>query len=208
MIIELLGPGGVGKTTVEPMVADRLGIAYYPGKKRHDLVGRPQSSVEVWTTRLWSVLSRPSLAIAALRVHQGSASDRWRFAFDICRRERRGGKGASSWEWRVGEWPGTCAVHDVWRQRRRREGDHPPLDPGRRLRAAACRTCRSHPSLGRSPRPTADRTSGRMRAGCPCTRVLQAVSPSPWSAPCSMCVPMAPQAEVAEALAERIRRLE
>jgi len=88
MIIELLGPGGVGKSTVEPLLADRLGIAYYPGKKRHDLVGRPQSSVQVWINRFWSVLSNPSLALAAIRLHDGSTTDRWRFAFDICRRER------------------------------------------------------------------------------------------------------------------------
>lgn len=88
MIIELLGPGGVGKTTVEPLLAQRLGIAYYPGKKRHNLEGRPQSGLQVWLARLWSVLTHPLLALAALRTQNGSAKKRLRFMFDICRRER------------------------------------------------------------------------------------------------------------------------
>jgi gluconate kinase len=88
MIIELLGPGGVGKSTVEPLIAQSLGIAHYSGKKRHDLSGRPQSSMEVAASRLWSVASHPLLAWAALRAHDGTPTERLRFAVDLCRRER------------------------------------------------------------------------------------------------------------------------
>jgi hypothetical protein len=88
MIIELLGPGGVGKTTVEPLVSERLGIAYYSGKKRHDLSGRPQSRMQVTASRLWSVASHPILALAAIRAQDGKPKERIRFAVDLCRRER------------------------------------------------------------------------------------------------------------------------
>jgi hypothetical protein len=88
MIIELLGPGGVGKTTVEPLLAERLGIAYYSGKKRHDLRGRPQSRLGVAAARVWSVVSHPFLAWAAMRALDEGPRDRLRFAVDLCRRQR------------------------------------------------------------------------------------------------------------------------
>ena len=94
MIIELIGPGGVGKTTVEPLLADRLGIAYYPGKKRHDFEGRPQSTLQLWSNRVWWVLRNPLLALAAIRAHDGTPKERLRFVFDICRRESAAARAA------------------------------------------------------------------------------------------------------------------
>ena len=88
MIVEIIGPGGVGKTTVEPLVAERLGISYYPGRKRHGVHGEPVGGWRLWSGRLWSMLRRPGLSIAALGAHHGSARERAWFAMDICRRER------------------------------------------------------------------------------------------------------------------------
>ncbi|MGH8872902.1 MAG: hypothetical protein ACRDWS_13095 [Acidimicrobiia bacterium] len=94
MIIELIGPGGVGKSTVEPLLAERLGIAYYPGKKRHDFDGRPQSTMQLWSGRAWSVLHNPLLALAAIMAHNGPPAERIRFVLDICRRERAAARAA------------------------------------------------------------------------------------------------------------------
>jgi hypothetical protein len=88
MIVEIIGPGGVGKTTVEPLVAERLGISYYPGRKRHGFHGEPVGGWRLWSGRLWSMMSRPGLSIAAFRSYHGSARQRAWFAMDICRRER------------------------------------------------------------------------------------------------------------------------
>lgn len=88
MIVELLGPGGVGKTTLEPLVAAGLGINHYPGQKRHGFQGEPLTPAQVWVGRLRSVAENPTLLYAAWRAHRGTPKERVRFALDMCRRER------------------------------------------------------------------------------------------------------------------------
>jgi hypothetical protein len=87
MIIEFIGPGGVGKTTLEPMVASRLGIAYYPAKKRHGFHGEPLPAWKVWLRRLLSVVRRPGLAWRAFVGYTGSPIQRAWFALDLIRRD-------------------------------------------------------------------------------------------------------------------------
>lgn len=88
MIAEFLGAGGVGKSTVEPLVSDRLRIAYYPGKKRHGFYGEPLPAWAVWWGRVASVGSRPGLVLASIRAHYGPIGERIRFANDLARRDR------------------------------------------------------------------------------------------------------------------------
>lgn len=88
MIVEIVGPGGVGKSTVEPLVAVRLGIAYYPARKRHGFEGEPLNPAQVWLGRTTSVAMNPGLFSAAWRAHRGSPKERLRFAVDMCRRKR------------------------------------------------------------------------------------------------------------------------
>ncbi len=88
MIVELLGPGGVGKTTLEPLVAAGLGIAHYPAVKRHGFEGEPLTPTQVWVGRLGSAVRSPRLLFASLRGHRGTTRERLRFALDMCRRER------------------------------------------------------------------------------------------------------------------------
>ncbi|HSJ84091.1 MAG TPA: hypothetical protein VLA91_09775 [Acidimicrobiia bacterium] len=88
MIVELIGPGGVGKTTVEPLVAARMGIPHFPGLKRHGFEGEPLGAAGVWWGRIASVARSPLLFYASWRAHRGRPKERLRFAFDICRRER------------------------------------------------------------------------------------------------------------------------
>ena len=94
MIVELIGPGGVGKTTVEPLVAERLGVVYYEGRKRHGFQGEELSGWRLWSNRAWSVLRDPGLAIAATAIHPGSARERAWFTMDIIRRERNAARSA------------------------------------------------------------------------------------------------------------------
>lgn len=88
MIAEFLGAGGVGKSTVEPLVSDRLGIAYYPGKKRHGFRGEPLPTWKVWRGRVASIGSRPGLLLASISAHNGRVGERLRFAIDLARRDR------------------------------------------------------------------------------------------------------------------------
>lgn len=88
MIVEFVGPGGVGKTTVEPLVADRLGITYYPGRKRHGFDGEPLSTWRVWTGRIAAVAHSPRLSLATMARGDGSPADRVRLAADLARRNR------------------------------------------------------------------------------------------------------------------------
>jgi hypothetical protein len=88
MIVELLGPGGVGKTTLEPLVAAGLGITYYPAVKRHGFEGEPLTPTQVWIGRLGSAVRSPRLLFASLLSHRGRTAERLRFAVDMCRRER------------------------------------------------------------------------------------------------------------------------
>jgi hypothetical protein len=88
MIVELIGPGGVGKTTVEPLVAARMGIRHFPGLKRHGFEGEPLGAAGVWWGRIASVARSPLLFNSSWRAHRGRPKERLRFAFDMCRRER------------------------------------------------------------------------------------------------------------------------
>lgn len=88
MICELIGPMGVGKTTVTPLVAERLGIPYYRGQAFHGLDDEPLTTVEMWVDRALSVLRNPALAIAAMRSHEGNLAENLNFALNTCRRDR------------------------------------------------------------------------------------------------------------------------
>lgn len=95
MIIELIGPKGVGKSTVAPLVADRLGIRHYMGQAFHELDGTRLGPTEEWADRALSVLRAPFLFAAAWRVRGGSGKERLRFAFNTARRDRFAARAAS-----------------------------------------------------------------------------------------------------------------
>lgn len=88
MIYELVGPMGVGKTTVAPLVAEEMGIPYYRGQGFHDLDDKPLNPARIWSDRLMSVLRNPRLAMSSLRLLPGSLPERINFALNICRRDR------------------------------------------------------------------------------------------------------------------------
>ena len=88
MLVELIGPGGVGKTTVEPLIASNLGIAFYPAKRRHGFEGEPLTKWQVQYARLASVLRNPNLFARALLAIDRPLRSRLRFALDTTRRDR------------------------------------------------------------------------------------------------------------------------
>jgi cytidylate kinase len=88
LIVELIGPMAVGKTTVAPLVADRLGIAHYQGQAFHGLDNEPLTGGDIAVDRVVSVVRNPALFFGTLRAHNGSAKERFGFALNICRRDR------------------------------------------------------------------------------------------------------------------------
>ena len=96
VIIELIGPMAVGKSTVAPLVAERLGIAHYQGQAFHGLNNKPLSAGEQWVDRLWSVLRNPMLFVSVLSARGGSQKHRLSFALNMCRRDRFAALAASS----------------------------------------------------------------------------------------------------------------
>jgi shikimate kinase len=88
MIVELIGPMAVGKTTVAPLVADRLDIAHYQGQAFHGLDNEPLTGWQLSADRVVSVVRNPRLFVGTLRAHNGSAKERFGFALNICRRDR------------------------------------------------------------------------------------------------------------------------
>lgn len=88
MLIELVGPQGVGKSTVGPKVAAELGLECYSGQGFHDLDGRVLSPAELRRDRAVAVLRRPDLFVRALLAVKGPWRRRVRAAFNLTRRER------------------------------------------------------------------------------------------------------------------------
>jgi cytidylate kinase len=96
MIVELIGPMAVGKTTIAPLVAERLGIAHYQGQAFHGLDNTPLSRRELRADRVLSVLRNPRLFVSTMRLHTGSAKERLGFALNICRRDRFASQAAAA----------------------------------------------------------------------------------------------------------------
>ncbi|HSJ84090.1 MAG TPA: hypothetical protein VLA91_09770 [Acidimicrobiia bacterium] len=88
MIIELIGPGAVGKSTVGPILAARLGISHYAGQGFYGLDGEPLGAGQIWFDRLISAFADPGLTIAALRILEDPLRSRLSFALTTSRRER------------------------------------------------------------------------------------------------------------------------
>lgn len=88
MIIELIGPKAVGKTTAAALLAERLGIRHYLGQGFHRLDGTELRGWREWAERTRSVARSPGLFLAAWRIRGGSAKERMRFALNACRRDR------------------------------------------------------------------------------------------------------------------------
>lgn len=78
----------VGKSTIAPLLAKRLGIADYLGQGFHGLDNEPLSPRQLWADRVLSVLRKPSLFGAAVRLYRGAAKGRIGFALNLCRRDR------------------------------------------------------------------------------------------------------------------------
>ena len=88
MIIELIGPGAVGKSTIGPILAARLGIPHYAGQGFYGLNGEPLGAGQIRADRLISAIADPGLTIAALRIQGGPLRSRVSFALTTARRER------------------------------------------------------------------------------------------------------------------------
>ena len=95
MIIELIGPKGVGKSTVAPLIAQRLGINHYLGQAFHDLDGQQLTTVELWADRAISVARNPGLLLAAWQLRGDTVRAGLRFALNTCRRDRFAARAAA-----------------------------------------------------------------------------------------------------------------
>jgi hypothetical protein len=96
VIVELIGPMAVGKTTIAPLVAQRLGIAHYQGQAFHGLDNAPLTRGELGADRFLSVLRNPRLFVNTMRQHTGSPKERFGFALNICRRDRFASQAANA----------------------------------------------------------------------------------------------------------------
>lgn len=88
MMIELIGPGAVGKSTVGPLLAQRLGMPHYAGQGFYGLDGRRLTNWQIWGDRVVSALADLGLTLATLRAQGGPVRDRLSFALTTTRRER------------------------------------------------------------------------------------------------------------------------
>ncbi len=88
MFIELIGPGAVGKSTVAPLLAKRLGVPHYAGQGFYRLDGTPMTGWQIWGDRIISTITDPGLTVATLRAQGGPLPDRLSFALTTTRRER------------------------------------------------------------------------------------------------------------------------
>jgi hypothetical protein len=78
----------VGKSTIAPLVAQRLGIADYQGQGFHGLDNQPLTAGQLWSDRVLSVVRRPGLFVSAARQDKGDVKMRIGFALNLCRRDR------------------------------------------------------------------------------------------------------------------------
>ena len=105
MIVELLGPGGVGKTTLEPLVAAGLGIAHYPAVKRHGFEGEPLTPTQVWVGRLGSAVRSPRTAVRLATGPPGDDQTSDSDSLSTCAVGNESPDGLPVWEvasWRAG----------------------------------------------------------------------------------------------------------
>jgi adenylate kinase family enzyme len=88
VLVELVGPRGIGKSTIAPIVARQLDLPFYSGQGWHAVNGRELRAEEVRRDRLLSVVAFPLLFVDAMATFRGDHGKRLRFAFNICRRNR------------------------------------------------------------------------------------------------------------------------
>jgi hypothetical protein len=89
LIIELIGPKAVGKSTLGPLVASRLGVPHYFGYGFRSLDGDRLTRRQHQSDLLKAVASHPHLFVRALRARRGAVRPRLAFALNTCRRHRR-----------------------------------------------------------------------------------------------------------------------
>ena len=88
MLIELLGPMGVGKSSVAPLLAASLAIPHYVGLGATTASGHRLSRAGMAIDAIWSAGQQPGLTLEAWRTHSASAKRRLTFATAIARRSR------------------------------------------------------------------------------------------------------------------------
>jgi hypothetical protein len=86
VLIEIIGPRGVGKSTVGPRVADLLGLPFHVGLGATTVDGHPVRRPRVDMAR--SAVSHPRLLLAAWSCSRGPGRRRLAFAIALCRRAR------------------------------------------------------------------------------------------------------------------------
>lgn len=94
MIYELIGPMAVGKTTVAPLVADRMGIPFYRGQGFHGLDDQPLGTTQTYMDRVAAVVRNPRLTVGALGAVGGTGREKLNFALNLARRDRLEARGA------------------------------------------------------------------------------------------------------------------
>jgi hypothetical protein len=88
MIIELIGPGAVGKSTIGPILASSLGLPHYAGQGYYNINGEPLSRSQIWADRVISIFADPGLTLASIRAPVDLLQDRVSFTLTTTRRER------------------------------------------------------------------------------------------------------------------------
>lgn len=88
VLIELVGPQGVGKSTVGPRVAAELGLECFSGQGFHGMDGHELSAAEVRRDRFTAVARRPDLFVRVLTAVKTPIRQRLRAAFNLTRREQ------------------------------------------------------------------------------------------------------------------------
>jgi hypothetical protein len=86
MTIELVGPKAVGKTTLGPLVAERLGSEHHYGNAPLGPRGQRVSRIRKHVALLTALVSQPTLFRHAMKVEATNLKSRLVFAGNICRR--------------------------------------------------------------------------------------------------------------------------
>jgi thymidylate kinase len=83
---EILGPKAVGKSTIGPIVAERLGVHHYAGIWWRTLGGCPVSDPRRRVRLIVAIASSASLFLRAFVLRGGAAKARFSYAANICGR--------------------------------------------------------------------------------------------------------------------------